>query len=76
MSELLTNQEEVLLQVADFKKLAHKLGSAFFYGDMKVETPNERDICEILERHGFLYKNEDELIARSIEIFPEAGFLV
>lgn len=46
----------------DYIKIAHLIGSIFFYGNFKAETKNERDLQELLEKTGHFYKSEDEII--------------
>lgn len=47
----------------DLERIAHLIGSIFYYGRFKVETYNERKLVELLEKTGFLYKDEDAIIA-------------
>lgn len=40
------------------------LGSIFFYGQFNTETQNEKELIELLGELGYLFKDEDELIAK------------
>lgn len=54
---------KLLLEIVpDLFKIAHRIGSIFFHGDMVIETPSERELCKLLDQYGFLYKSEDEVI--------------
>ena len=46
------------------RRVCELIGCIFFYGDVKVETPNERELIDLLDKLGYNFKNEEELIAK------------
>lgn len=48
----------------DFEELMMTLGSIFYYGNFKAETPNELKVQKMLEKYGFFFKTEDEVIEK------------
>lgn len=51
-------------EVKDFVELMLTLGSIFYYGGFVAETGNELRVQEILEKYGFFFKTEDEIIEK------------
>ncbi len=62
--EVTTKEAERCQMEEDFYKLMMNLGSAYFYGDFKAETENERAIQSILEKYRFFFHNENEVVAK------------
>lgn len=54
------NNAEIYAQ----KRVCELVGSIYFYGGFKAETKNEKELAELLSKLGYMYKNEDELIAK------------
>lgn len=57
----------------EFYELMMNLGSAYFYGNFKAETPNEKKIQATLEKYGFFFSSEDEVIAKREWVEQYAG---
>ena len=54
------NDAEIYAQ----KRVCELVSSIYFYGGFKVETHDERELADLLSKLGYMYKNEDELIAK------------
>lgn len=50
-------------RTAKLERLAALLGAAWFYGNFKAETANEREQEILMEELGYVFGSEDELIA-------------
>lgn len=48
--------------VDELLTIAYLIGSIFYYGDFRIETPNEGHLAYLLNKHGFLFESEDEVI--------------
>ena len=48
----------------DFYELMINLGSTYFYGNFRAETENERAIQATLEKYGFFFHSEKEVVAK------------
>ena len=48
-----------------YKRIVSLLASIWFYGEFESETPNEKELQELMERLGFWpFENEDDLITK------------
>jgi len=52
------------IDAKECKRVFELIGSIFFYGDFVAETPAERELQTILERNGYFFKTEDELLKK------------
>jgi len=52
----------------DHKKIAHLIGTIFYYGGFVAETYNERELQALLIKTGNFYNTEDELFEASKNI--------
>lgn len=52
---LLLNPQKT--DIEKYKKALHILGSIWFYGDFKAETPNEKELEKIMIELGYKYKS-------------------
>ena len=50
---------------AQLLELYSLLASAWFYGNWKAETKNERDMQAVMEREGYWPTTEEEILARA-----------
>lgn len=57
-------------RTAKLERLAALLGVAWFYGDFKAETVNEREQESLMKDLGYVFYSEDEAIA-AIRQFEE-----
>lgn len=53
-----------IVEIAAQRKVCELVGSIYFYGGFHAETPNEAELATLLDKLGYLYKSEDELIAK------------
>jgi hypothetical protein len=56
-----------LKQVEKLEIIANCLSSTFFYGDMVIETPNERLICYLLNELGLFPTTEEDIVKRYVD---------
>lgn len=52
----------------DFFDLMLLLGSTYYYGEFKAETESERLTQAMLEKYGFYFKTEQELLDKHKEL--------
>lgn len=52
------NDAEIFAQ----KRVCELVSSIYFYGGFYAETHNEKELYELLNKLGYIYKNEDELM--------------
>jgi hypothetical protein len=67
--QILTNTDGIIKTLTDAEVLAQKrvcelVSCIYFYGGFKAETHNERELHKLLSKLGYVYKNEDELMAK------------
>lgn len=49
--------------LSDYVRIAHLIGSIFFYGNFKAETFNERELESLLRKVGRFYESEEQVIS-------------
>ncbi len=52
-------------RIENYEKALHLIGSIFYYGNFKVETPAEGQLKKLLVKLGFFYTKESQVIAGS-----------
>jgi hypothetical protein len=52
----------------DYKRIAHLIGTIFYYGGFVAETHNERELEALLRKVKMFYQSEEECLAAS---YPE-----
>jgi hypothetical protein len=52
------------INTQDAKRVFELLASIFFHGNFIAETPNEKELQKILERNGYFFTDEDELLEK------------
>ena len=52
-------------RIENYEKALHLIGSIFYYGNFKVETPAEGQLKKLLIKLGFFYTKESQVIAGS-----------
>lgn len=46
------------------KRVLELIGSIFFYGQFKAQTPNEKELEQVLKELGYFFETEDQLIEK------------
>ena len=54
------NDAEIYAQ----RRVCEIVSSIYFYGGFKAETHNEKQLAELLSKLGYMYKDENELLAK------------